>query len=170
MEQQEAPGQRYRDRTGERNTKLDREAVEEIACGLRELLADVFTLYIKTKRFQWDMSAAHFRDYHRLLDEHTKQIFAMTDPIAELGTKIGGTTLRSIGDIGRHQRLGDCDDEFVSHKEMLMELRQDNRELMRLLRATWDLCTHYGDVASASLIETWVDETERRTLSLSERL
>jgi starvation-inducible DNA-binding protein len=148
-------------------TDLDRDSAAEIAGSLRELLADVFTLYVKTKSFHWHMSGRHFRDYQLLLDEQAEQIFAMTDSIAERGRKIGGTTLRSISDIGRHQRLSDNNDEFVTTKEMLMELRQDNLELMRLLRATHDLCDRYRDIATAGMIEPWIDETERRTWFLA---
>jgi starvation-inducible DNA-binding protein len=158
------------DRTFAELTDLDRDDAAEIAVSLRELLADVFTLYVKTKSFQWNMSESHFHDYHLPLNQHSEQILAMTDTIAECGRKIGGTTLRSIGDIGRHQRLGDNDDEFVSPKEMLMELRQDNRELSRFLRSTHDLCERHRDVATASLIERWIDETERRTWFLAATL
>jgi len=114
------------------------------------------------------MSGRHFRDYHLLLDEHAEQIFAMTDDIAERARKIGGTTLRSIGDISRHQRLKDNNEESVSPKEMLTELRADNQQLTRSLRATHEVCEKHNDVATASLIENWIDETERRTWFLSE--
>ena len=149
-------------------TDLKQEGVEEIARSLRELLADVFALYLKTKNFHWHMSGSHFRDYHLLLDEHGDQIFAMTDPIAERGRKLGGATLRSIGDLARHQRLKDNDADFVSPKDMLTELCQDNQRLTVFLRATHGLCDRFGDVATASLIETWIDETERRTWFLAE--
>ncbi len=135
---------------------------------LRKLLADVFTLYLKTKNFHWHMSGKHFRDYHLLLDEQAAQIFAMTDDIAERARKIGGTTIRSISDISRHQRLNDNNAEFVAPKEMLLELRDDNRQLTRELRSTHKLCEKHEDVATASLIENWIDETERRTWFLSE--
>jgi starvation-inducible DNA-binding protein len=134
------------------------------------LLADVFVLYVKTKNFHWHMSGPHFRDYHLLLDEQGEQIFAMTDDIAERARKIGGTTLRSIGDIARHQRLKDNDQEFVIPKDMLAELSADNQALTRSLRAKHELCDKHSDVATASLIETWIDETERRTWFLFEAL
>lgn len=147
---------------------LGRVAVEEISSQLRHLLADVFALYLKTKNFHWHMTGRHFRDYHLLLDEHAEQIFAMTDAIAERTRKIGGTTLRSIGEISRDQRLKDNDRDFVSAEEMLCELRTDNRELTRFLRLAHDVCERNNDVATASLIEIWIDETERRTWFLAE--
>jgi starvation-inducible DNA-binding protein len=125
---------------------------------------------MKTKNFHWHMSGVHFRDYHLLLDEHAEQIFAMTDDIAERARKLGETTLRSIGDIARHQRLRDSDKESLSPAEMLAELRLDNRELTRFLRIAHDVCEEQKDVATASLIETWIDQTERRTWFLSEIL
>jgi len=149
-------------------TDLSRNSVEQISSVLRELLADVFALYIKTKNFHWHMSGRHFRDYHLLLDEHGDQILAMTDAIAERARKIGGTTLRSIGDIARHQRLKDNDKEFVAPKDMLAELCADNQAMTRSLRAKHKICEQHDDVATASLIETWIDETERRTWFLSE--
>ena len=149
-------------------TDLSREGVAEISTTLRQLLADVFALYVKTKNFHWHMSGRHFRDYHLLLDEHAEQIFAMTDDIAERARKIGGTTLRSVSDISRHQRLKDNDAESLSPKEMLEEVRSDNRELTRFLRSAHEICEKHNDVATASLIETWIDETERRTWFLSE--
>jgi len=149
-------------------TDLSREGVAEISTALRHLLADVFALYVKTKNFHWHMSGRHFRDYHLLLDEHAEQIFAMTDDIAERARKIGGTTLRSVSDISRHQRLKDSDEESLSPKEMLEEVRSDNRELTRFLRSAHEICEKHNDVATASLIETWIDETERRTWFLSE--
>jgi starvation-inducible DNA-binding protein len=139
-----------------------------LADALRALLADVFTLYLKTKNFHWHMSGKHFRDYHLLLDEQADQIFAMTDDIAERSRKIGATTLRSISDISRHQRLNDNNAEFVAPKDMLVELRDDNRQLTVELRSTHELCEKHHDVATASLIENWIDETERRTWFLSE--
>src|ERR1700732_2080216 len=147
---------------------LGREAVEEISNELRRLLADVFALYLKTKNFHWHMSGLHFRDYHLLLDEHAEQIFAMTDDIAERARKLGGATLRSIGDISRHQRLKDNNAEFVAPQDMMVELRGDNQQLTRELRSTHELCEEHDDVATASLIENWIDETERRTWFLSE--
>jgi starvation-inducible DNA-binding protein len=147
---------------------LSDEAVAEISTALRQLLADVFSLYLKTKNFHWHIAGRHFRDYHLLLDEHAGQIFAMSDDIAERARKIGGTTLRSIGDIARHQRLKDNDEETVSAQEMLMELRDDNLLLTRFLRAAHGICARHNDVATTSLIETWIDETERRSWFLTE--
>lgn len=149
-------------------TDLSPKAVGAISTALRELLADVFALYIKTKNFHWHMSGSHFRDYHLLLDEHGEQIFAMTDLIAERARKIGGTTLRSIGDIARHQHLKDNDEEFVPPTAMLSELCADNQQLTRFLRSADEICEKHEDVATASLIEVWIDETERRTWFLSE--
>ena len=149
-------------------TGLSQDAVAEISVGLQQLLADVFVLYVKTKSFHWHMSGPHFRDYHLLLDEQASQIFAMTDEIAERTRKIGGTTLHSVGDITRHQRLNDNDAVKVSPQEMLAELRADNQHLTRYLRSAHVLCEQHRDVATASLIETWVDEAERRTWFLSE--
>jgi len=149
-------------------TDLSHDAVTEISDVLRQLLADVFALYLKTKNFHWHMSGSHFRDYHLLLDEQADQLFAMTDPIAERARKIGGATLRSIRDISRHQRLQDSHAEVVSPKDMLAELMEDNQHLTRYLRATHGACEKHGDVATASLIEVWIDETERRTWFLSE--
>jgi starvation-inducible DNA-binding protein len=149
-------------------TDLSREGVAEITASLRPLLADVFALYLKTKNFHWHMSGRYFRDYHLLLDEHAEQIFAMTDDIAERARKIGGSTLHSISDVSRHQRLKDNNAESVAPKEMLTELCGDNQQLTRFLRATHEVCDKHGDVASASLIENWINETERRTWFLTE--
>jgi starvation-inducible DNA-binding protein len=149
-------------------TDLSGDAVEEISSSLRRLLADVFALYVKTKNFHWHMSGRHFRDYHLLLDEHATQIFAMTDDIAERARKIGGTTLRSIGDIARNQRLKDNNKEAVSPQEMLAELSADNQQLTRSLRATHEICDRHNDVATASLIENWIDDSEKRTWFLAE--
>jgi starvation-inducible DNA-binding protein len=149
-------------------TDLSRDAVIELSDALRLLLADVFALYLKTKNFHWHMSGPHFRDYHLLLDEQADQIFAMTDPIAERARKIGGTTLRSIRDISRHQRLQDSHPELVSPKDMLLALVEDNRHLTRYLRATHGVCEKHDDVATASLIEVWIDQTERRVWFLAE--
>src|SRR5438132_3878247 len=149
-------------------TDLSRDAVVEISSGLRQLLANVFALYVKTKNFHWHMSGRHFRDYHLLLDEQSTQIFAMTDDIAERARKIGGTTLRSISDIARNQRLKDNNKEGVSPQEMIGELCEDNQHLTRSLRATHEVCDRHNDVATASLIENWIDETERRTWFLAE--
>ena len=149
-------------------TDLSRETVDELSGVLRRLLADVFALYLKTKNFHWHMSGRHFRDYHLLLDEHADQIFAMTDDIAERARKIGGTTLHSISDISRHQRLQDNNEDFVTPKDMLTELRSDNQELTRWLRTAHEICEEHGDVATTSLIEVWIDQTERRTWFLAE--
>jgi starvation-inducible DNA-binding protein len=149
-------------------TDLSTEGVEEVSAALRELLADVFALYVKTKNFHWHMSGPHFRDYHLLLDEHGEQIFEMTDDIAERARKIGGTTLHSIGEIVENQRLKDNNAEFVTAKEMLAELADDNQQLTQFLRATHEICDRHNDVATASLIENWIDETERRTWFLFE--
>jgi starvation-inducible DNA-binding protein len=149
-------------------TDLSGDAVEEVTSNLRRLLADVFALYVKTKNFHWHMSGRHFRDYHLLLDEQSTQIFAMTDDIAERARKIGGTTIRSISDIARNQRLKDNNKEAVSPQEMIGELCEDNQNLTRSLRATHEVCDRHNDVATASLIEVWIDETERRTWFLAE--
>lgn len=149
-------------------TDLSGDAVEAISSNLRRLLADVFALYLKTKNFHWHISGRHFRDYHLLLDEQATQIFAMTDEIAERARKIGGKTIRSIGDIARNQRLKDNDKEVVSPQEMLTELSADNRHLTRSLRAVHEICDRHNDVATASLIENWINETERRTWFLAE--
>src|SRR5580693_5853794 len=149
-------------------TDLASKGVAAIEGELRRLLADVFALYVKTKNFHWHMSGSHFRDYHLLLDEQSDQIFATTDAIAERVRKIGGTTLRSIGHIGRLQRLPDNDAEFVSPSVMLAELRDDNRQLTAYMRATHALCDEHNDVATASLLENWIDESERRTWFLFE--
>jgi starvation-inducible DNA-binding protein len=149
-------------------TDLSRDGVEEISSALRQLLADVFALYLKTKNFHWHMSGRHFRDYHLLLDEQAAQIFAMTDDIAERARKIGGITLHSISDISRHQRLKDNNSEFVAPTGMLAELASDNQQLTRFLRSTHAICDQHNDLATTSLIENWIDETERRTWFLSE--
>ncbi len=147
---------------------LSANGVEEISAALRPLLADVFALYVKTKNFHWHISGRHFHDYHLLLDEQAEQIFAMTDDIAERARKIGSTTLHSISDISKHQRLKDNNKDSVPAEEMLTELREDNRELTRFLRATHEVCEKHNDVATASLIENWIDETERRAWFLAE--
>lgn len=149
-------------------TDLGSNATRDLAGALTTLLADVFTLYLKTKNFHWHVSGPHFRDYHLLLDEHADQIFAMTDEIAERVRKIGGTTLRSVGHIGRLQRLSDNDADFVTPGDMLAELLDDNKRLIGFLRETHDLCDEHRDVATASLIENWIDETERRAWFLFE--
>jgi starvation-inducible DNA-binding protein len=144
-------------------TDLKSNAVRDISGALNILLADMFALYLKTKNFHWHVSGPHFRDYHLLLDEQADQIFATTDDIAERVRKIGGTTLRSIGHIGRLQRILDNDADFVTPLDMLAELREDNKQLVENMRETHDLCGEQNDVASTSLIETWIDEAERRT-------
>src|SRR5690348_6879026 len=149
-------------------THLGSEAVKNITGALNALLADVFALYIKTKNFHWHMSGPHFRDYHLLLDEQGDQIFATTDVIAERVRKLGGTTLHSIGHIGRLQRVLDNDSDFVTPMDMLAELREDNKQLAARLRETHGLCDEHDDVASASLLEVWIDEAERRTWFLFE--
>jgi starvation-inducible DNA-binding protein len=149
-------------------TDLKPNAVRDLAGALNILLADMFGLYMKTKNFHWHISGPHFRDYHLLLDEHGEQIFATTDAIAERVRKIGGTTLHSIGHIGRLQRIEDNDADFVTPMDMLAELRDDNKELAARMRETHDLCEEHGDVATASLLEVWIDEAERRTWFLFE--
>jgi starvation-inducible DNA-binding protein len=144
------------------------QAVASISAVLTVTLADLFALYVKTKNFHWHMSGPHFRDYHLLLDEQSEQIIATTDVIAERVRKIGGTTLRSIGHIARLQRAADNDSEFVAAAEMLAELCEDNRQLTVNLRSAHSLCDEHGDVASASLIENWIDEAEHRTWFLNE--
>lgn len=148
--------------------RLSREAVTEISAELRRLLADVFAMYLKTKNFHWHMKGRHFRDYHLLLDEQAEQIFAMTDDIAERARKIGGSTLHSIGEISKHQRLRDNEEESMSPAHMMRELHADNQQLTAYLRATHDVCDRHNDVATASLIENWIDETERRAWFLAE--
>ena len=150
------------------SSDLGREAVAEISEELRHLLADVFALYVKTKNFHWHMTGREFRDYHLLLDEQAEQIFAMTDVVAERARKIGATTLHSISDIAKHQRIVDNSEDTVSVAGMLRELRSDNRELTRFLRVAHEVCDKYRDVATASLIENWIDETERRSWFLTE--
>ena len=154
--------------TKQRRTDLSGDAVEEISSNLRRLLADVFALYVKTKNFHWHISGRHFRDYHLLLDEQATQIFAMTDTIAERARKIGGTTIHSISDIARNQRLKDNNKEGVSPQEMIGELCEDNQQLTRSLRAAHEVCDRHNDVATASLIEVWIDESEQRTWFLAE--
>ncbi len=147
---------------------LGSDAVKNISGALNALLADVFSLYMKTKNFHWHMSGPHFRDYHLLLDEHGDQIFAMTDDIAERVRKIGGATIRSIGHVARLQRLSDNDAEYVDPFDMLAELRDDNRMLLASMRGAHDLCDDENDVATTSLLEVWIDQTERRIWFLFE--
>jgi len=144
------------------------DAVKDITGALNALLADVFALYLKTKNFHWHMTGPHFRDYHLLLDEQADQIFAITDPIAERVRKIGGTTIRSIGHVGRLQRLSDNDADYVDPKDMLSELREDNKSLVTSMLAAHDLCEEAKDVATTSLLEVWIDEAQRRAWFLFE--
>jgi starvation-inducible DNA-binding protein len=143
---------------------------DEVVEALRVLLADVFTLYVKTKNFHWHVGGPHFRDHHLLLDEQAEQLYAMTDVIAERARKLGGTTLHSIGEIERRRRLKDSDEVGKAADSMLAELRSDNERLRSFLVAAHDACESAGDIATESLIENWVDETERRTWFLSETL
>ena len=149
-------------------TDLKGDATRDIAAAMNGILADVFALYLKTKNFHWHMSGPHFRDYHLLLDDQGDQLFAMTDPIAERIRKVGGTTLRSIGHIARTQRVLDNDADYVDPPDMLAELREDNKTLSTSLREAHGVCEQHRDIATASLIETWIDETERRTWFLFE--
>jgi len=147
---------------------LSADASRDISGGLNALLADVFALYLKTKNFHWHMSGPHFRDYHLLLDDQSQQIIAITDAVAERVRKIGGVTLRSTGHIGRLQRLADNDSDFVTPADMLAELREDNLRLVGFMLATHGLCDEHGDVATASLLENWIDEAEQRAWFLFE--
>ena len=149
-------------------TTLSGKAVQEISGALLLLLSDVFALYLKTKNFHWHISGPHFRDYHLMLDDQSEQIFAMTDAIAERARKIGGTTLRSIGQISRLQRVVNNDAECVTAPDMLTELRDDSAALTRNMREVHSLCDEAGDVATASLLENWIDESEKRTWFLLE--
>src|ERR1700722_19400782 len=143
-------------------TDIAPEAVADITGALNALLADVFTLYLKTKNFHWHMTGPHFRDYHLLLDDHGDQLFAMTDEIAERVRKIGGTTIRSIGNIARLQRIPDNDAEDVTPEEMLAEVKENEKQLITIMRETHDLCDEAGDVATTSMLENWIDQAERR--------
>jgi starvation-inducible DNA-binding protein len=149
-------------------TDLTRSARKDVAGTMNAIFADVFALYLKTKNFHWHMSGSHFRDYHLLVDEQGEQLFAMTDPIAERVRKIGGLTIKSIGHIARLQRMLDNDAEYVEPADMLAELGDDNKTLAARLREAHNVCDEHRDVATASLIEVWIDETERRTWFLSE--
>jgi starvation-inducible DNA-binding protein len=149
-------------------TDLDREGTRDSAAALNELLADTFALYLKTKNFHWHMSGPHFRDYHLLLDEQAAQIYAMTDPLAERVRKLGEPTLRSIGQIARMQRVTDNDADYVEPLDMLAELRDDNQAFAARMREAHEVCDEANDIASASLLEVWIDETERRTWFLFE--
>lgn len=149
-------------------TDLERDATKDVSAAMNGVLADVFALYFKTKNFHWHMSGPSFRDYHLLLDEQAEQIFAMTDPIAERIRKIGGQTLKSIGQVSRMQRILDNDADFVEPSDMLAELCEDNKVLTSHLREAHDLCAAKHDIATAAMIEVWIDETERRTWYLFE--
>jgi len=149
-------------------TDLAPAATKDIAAAMNAILADVFALYLKTKNFHWHMSGPHFRDYHLLMDEQADQIFEMTDPVAERVRKLGGTTLRSIGQISRLQRIVDNDADYVEPLDMLAELQEDNKAFATRLRAAHGVCEEHEDIATASQIETWIDETERRTWFLFE--
>src|SRR5213594_3846101 len=157
-----------RDAPLETRTDLSHAAVKDISAAMNAILADVFALYVKTKNFHWHMSGPHFRDYHLLLDEHADQLFAMTDPIAERVRKLGGLTLRSIGHISRTQRVLDNDAEYVEPLDMIAELADDNKTMAARLREAHNVCDEHRDVATASLIEVWIDETEGRTWFLAE--
>ena len=149
-------------------TDLKPAATRDIAGAMNAILADVYALYFKTKNFHWHLSGPHFRDYHLLFDEQGDQLFAMADPIAERIRKVGGSTIRSIGHVARLQRVKDNDADFVDPKDMLAELREDNKDLVARLREVHDVCDEHRDIATASLIEVWIDETERRTWFLFE--
>ncbi|MEN5363055.1 Dps family protein [Brevundimonas intermedia] len=149
-------------------TGLSDEATRDISAALTTLLADTFALYIKTKNFHWHVSGPHFRDYHLLLDEQSAEILAMTDPMAERARKIGGTTLRSIGQIAKESRVADNDADYVDPLDMLAELRDDNGELIARMREVHDLCDEHNDIATASLLENWIDESEKRVWFLFE--
>src|SRR2546421_13064865 len=149
-------------------TDLSRAGVKDITGAMNAILADVFALYLKTKNFHWHMSGPHFRDYHLLLDEQAEQLFAMTDPIAERVRKIGGLTLHSIGEIARTQRVLDNDAEYVEPLDMLAELMDDNKTFAARLREAPNVCDEHRGIATASFIEVWIDETERRTWFLFE--
>ncbi len=151
-------------------TGLHQEAVKDISAGITVLLADVFALYLKTKNFHWHMSGSHFRDYHLLLDDQGDELFAITDPLAERARKLGSSTLKSIGDIARRQRINDNDSDFVHPHGMLAELREDNSSLVASMRSLHDVCDEHGDVATASLLENWIDEGEKRVWFLFEIL
>ena len=148
--------------------RLSDKKVRELSGALNLLLADAFALYLKTKNFHWHVSGPHFRDYHLLLDEQADQIFAITDTLAERVRKIGGMTLRSIGHISRSQRVLDNDDDYVSPLDMLAELRDDNMRIAAAMREVHGLCDEVSDIATASLLEVWIDETEKRVWYLFE--
>ena len=149
-------------------TDLGTQATKDVSAALNLLLADLFALYLKTKNFHWHVSGPHFRDYHLLLDEQADQLYTTTDPVAERVRKLGGTTLRSIGQIHRLQRVKDNDADYVTPGDMLAELREDNQQLAARMRQAHNVCDEHGDVATASLIEVWIDEAERRVWFLYE--
>jgi starvation-inducible DNA-binding protein len=149
-------------------TDLAKDAVRDISAALNGILADAYALYLKTKNFHWHVSGPHFRDYHLLLDKQAAQIFAATDDMAERVRKIGGVTLRSIGDISRHQSIKDNDKDFVAPVDMLRELLSDNKAVAKAMREAHEICEKHDDVATASMLEIWLDETERRTWFLFE--
>lgn len=149
-------------------TDLGAEAARDIAAGMNRLLADTFALYLKTKNFHWHLSGAHFRDWHLMLDDHGAQLIAMTDPMAERVRKLGQTTIRSISDISRRQSLLDNNADYVDPQDMLAELQSDNRQLLAEMRRVHGICDAVSDIASTSLIETWIDETETRAWFLFE--
>jgi starvation-inducible DNA-binding protein len=167
---QSTKGQEHRLAAGPLGTPTDLSptGTKEISGAMNAILADVYALYIKTKNFHWHLSGPHFRDYHLLFDEQADQIFAMADPIAERVRKVGGSTLHSIGHIARLKRVSDNDAEYVEPSDMLAELREDNKSLAARLREAHNVCDEYRDIATASLIEVWIDETERRTWFLYE--
>jgi starvation-inducible DNA-binding protein len=149
-------------------TDLGANATKDIAGAINALLADTFALYLKTKNFHWHMSGPHFRDYHLLLDEQSDQIFVMTDVLAERVRKLGGRTIRSIGEVSRQQRIADNDADYVTPDDMLAELRDDNQRFVSAMREAHDVCEEHGDVATTSLLEVYIDETERRVWFLYE--
>ena len=149
-------------------TDLGANATRDLCAGLNRMLADTFALYVKTKNFHWHMSGPHFRDYHLLLDEQAAQVYAMVDGMAERVRKLGGITLHSIGQVSRLQRIQDNDADYVTPPDMLAELRDDNKQFANSLREVHDLCDEHGDVATASMLEVWIDETERRVWFLFE--
>lgn len=164
----EGAGPRHQEQRLAPPTDLSENVTSGIAAAVNGLLADTFAIYLKTKNFHWHMSGSHFRDYHLLLDEQATQIFAMTDPMAERVRKIGRTTLHSVGEIGRTQRVEDNNASYVTPENMLAELRDDNHQLANRMREAHATCDDGGDVGTAGLLETWIDETERRTWFLSE--
>jgi starvation-inducible DNA-binding protein len=170
MSKARKPGTESRARHGALGTPTDLSAAatRDISAAMNAILADVYALYLKTKNFHWHLSGPHFRDYHLLFDEQADQIFAMADPIAERIRKVGGSTIRSIGHIARMQRVLDNDAEYVEPSDMLAELREDNKALATRLREAHNVCDEHRDIATASLIEVWIDETERRTWFLHE--